>query len=93
MIFFTICKCSLIILPPPRPIYSILLNFSRPGTLAVAGANDGSLLFFDLERESRPCINKLLGHSDSVVALGFSHDETLLASSDQKNQMIIWRKS
>jgi len=65
----------------------------RPGTLAVAGANDGSLLFFDLERESRPCINKLLGHSDSVVALGFSHDETLLASSDQKNQMIIWRKS
>ena len=73
--------------------YFIYNNFSRPGTLAVAGANDGSLLFFDLERESRPCINKLLGHSDSVVALGFSHDETLLASSDQKNQMIIWRKS
>jgi len=65
----------------------------RPGTLAVAGADDGSLLFFDLERESRPCINKLLGHSESVVALGFSHDETLLASSDLKNQMIVWRKS
>ena len=80
-------------LPQFSQLYSILLNFSRPGTLAVAGANDGSLLFFDLERESRPCINKLLGHSDSVVALGFSHDETLLASSDQKNQMIIWRKS
>lgn len=65
----------------------------RPGTMAVAGAEDGSLLFFDLERESRPCINKLLGHSEPVVALGFSHDESLMASSDLKNQMIVWRKS
>jgi len=65
----------------------------RPGTLAVAGAEDGSLLFFDLERDSRPCINKLLGHTEPVAALGFSYDESLMASSDHKNQMIIWRKS
>jgi len=65
----------------------------RPGTIAVAGAEDGSLLFFDLERDSRPCINKLLGHSGPVVALGFSNDESLLASADEKNQIIIWRKS
>ena len=65
----------------------------RPGTLAVAGAEDGSLLFFDLERESRPCVNKLLGHSQAVVALGFSQDENLLASADRQNQIIVWRKS
>jgi WD40 repeat protein len=65
----------------------------RQGTLAVAGAEDGALLFFDLERDSRPCINKLLGHANSVIALGFSHDESLLASSDSKNQIIVWRKS
>jgi len=65
----------------------------RPGTIAVAGAEDGSLLFFDLERDTRPCINKLLGHSGPVVALGFSTDESLLASADEKNQIIVWRKS
>ena len=59
----------------------------------MAGAEDGSLLFFDLERDSRPCINKLLGHTEPVAALGFSYDESLMASSDHKNQMIIWRKS
>jgi len=65
----------------------------RSGTLAVAGGEDGSLLFFDLERESRPCINKILGHADPVVALGFSNDEALLASADGKHQIIVWRKS
>jgi len=65
----------------------------RPGTIAVAGAEDGSLLFFDLERDTRPCINKLLGHSGPVIALGFNNDESLLASADEKNQIIIWRKS
>ena len=65
----------------------------RPGTISVAGAEDGSLLFFDLERDTRPCINKLLGHSGPVIALGFNNDESLLASADEKNQIIIWRKS
>lgn len=59
----------------------------------MAGAEDGTLLFFDLERDSRPCINKLLGHSEAVAALGFSHDESLLASADVSNQIIVWRKS
>jgi WD40 repeat protein len=54
---------------------------------------DGSLLFFDVERDSRPCINKLLGHSTSVVAISYSHDEKLLASADDSGQIIIWKKS
>ena len=38
-------------------------------------------------------ISHFLGHSGPVVALGFSNDESLLASADEKNQIIIWRKS
>merc|ERR1711879_257652 len=72
-------------------IMAPILSF-RPGTLAVAGAEDGTLLFFDLERESRPCIHKLLGHSEAVTSMAFSPDEKFLASADTK-QIIVWRKS
>lgn len=66
---------------------------SRQGTVCVAGCGDGSLLFFDLEKDSRPCINKLLGHSNAVIAVNFSHDESYLASADQTGQLIVWKKS
>ena len=60
---------------------------------AVSGSEDGSLLFFDLERSWKPCIDKLSGHSKPVVSAVFSDDEQYLASADTSGQIIVWKKS
>ena len=60
---------------------------------AVAGSEDGSVIFFDLERNWRPCIDKLSGHSKPVVSVVFSEDEKYLASADTSGQIIVWKKS
>lgn len=54
---------------------------------------DGTVLFFDVERDSKPCINKLLGHSTPVVSICYSYNEKLLATADQSGQIIVWKKS
>ena len=86
--------------PSPRaPVlmtsrFAPLLSF-RGGTVAVAGAEDGTLVFFDLERSgdgSKCVVNKLLGHSKPLMALGFSHDEAFVASADTSGQVIVWKK-
>jgi len=51
------------------------------------------VVFFDIERDSKPCINKLLGHSTSVISISYSHNEKLLATADQSGQIIVWKKS
>ena len=74
--------------------FNSCLLFSA-GTCAVSGSEDGSLCFFDLERELKklpPCVNKLLGHSKPVISLGFSHNENFLASADSSGQIIVWKK-
>ena len=74
--------------------FAPLLSF-RGGTVAVAGAEDGTLVFFDLERSgdgSKCVVNKLLGHSKPLMALGFSHDEAFVASADTSGQVIVWKK-
>ena len=60
---------------------------------AISGTEDGSLLFFDLERNWKPCVDRLSGHSKPIVFSAFSHDETYLASADTSGQIIVWRKS
>ena len=49
---------------------------------SVTGSEDMSVYFFDIERSSKPCVNKLQGHSAPVLAVCFNYDESLLASSD-----------
>ena len=73
--------------------FAPLLSF-RGGTVAAAGAEDGTLVFFDMERSgSGKCVvNKLLGHSKPVIALSFSHDEAFVASADTSGQVIVWKK-
>ena len=66
---------------------------SNSNARAVTGSEDGSLLFFDLERNWKPCIDKLSGHSKPVVSVVFSDDEKYLASADTSGQIIVWKKS
>ncbi len=61
--------------------------------IAVSGAEDGSLLLFDLERNWKPCIDKLSGHSKPIVSTAFSQDVRYLASADTSGQIIVWKKS
>ena len=62
-------------------------------TRAVSGSEDGSLLFFDIERSWKPCVDKLSGHLKPVVSVAFSDDERYLASADTSGQIIVWKKS
>ena len=44
-----------------------------------------SVYFYDVERtSSKPCVNKLQGHSGPVLAVSFNYDESLLASCDSE---------
>ena len=64
-----------------------------PGPLAACGSDDGSVLFFDLEKNTKPCIDKLTGHSKPVSNVSFSDDRSLLVSADLSGQIIVWKKS
>jgi len=48
--------------------------------------------FFDVERESKPCVNKLQGHSGPVLDVCFNADESMLASCDVNGTIIIWKR-
>ena len=48
--------------------------------------------FFDIERETRPCVNKLQGHSAPVLDVSFNCDESLLASCDAQGLVIVWKR-
>ena len=48
--------------------------------------------FFDVTKETKPCVNKLLGHSAVVTDVAFNCDESLLASCDANGMVIIWKR-
>jgi len=61
--------------------------------LAACGSDDGSVLFFDLDRNTKPCIDRLAGHSKPVTHATFSEDSNTLVSADLSGQVIVWKKS
>ncbi|XP_072044638.1 WD repeat-containing protein 13-like [Amphiura filiformis] len=68
-----------------------LMSF-REGACVITGSEDMNVYFFDIERSSKPCVNKLQGHSAPVLAVCFNYDESLLASSDADGLVIIWKR-
>lgn len=60
--------------------------------VSVTGSEDFTVYFFDVERETKPCVNKLQGHSSPVLDVSFNCDESLLASCDQSGIVIVWKR-
>jgi WD40 repeat protein len=48
--------------------------------------------FLDIEREEKPCLNKLQGHACPVLGVSFNYDESLLATGDYQGLVIIWKR-
>ncbi|XP_069785255.1 WD repeat-containing protein 13 isoform X3 [Narcine bancroftii] len=76
---------------PVRSIFCPLMSF-RQGACVVTGSEDMCVYFFDVERASRAMVNKLQGHSAAVLDVSFNCDESLLASSDARGMVIVWRR-
>jgi WD40 repeat protein len=60
--------------------------------ILVSGSEDMCVYFFDVCKETKPCVNKLLGHSAPVLDVCFNCDESLLASCDEQGMVIIWKR-
>ncbi|CAH1794227.1 unnamed protein product [Owenia fusiformis] len=74
-----------------RSIFCPLMSF-RMGACVVTGSEDMTVYFFDVERDAKPCVNKLQGHSAAVIDVCFTHDESLLASCDSTGLVIVWKR-
>ena len=57
-------------------------NLFKYNSVLVSGSEDMAVYFFDVEKAEKPCVNKLLGHSASVLDVCWNYDESLLASCD-----------
>ncbi|KAK6171153.1 hypothetical protein SNE40_019402 [Patella caerulea] len=68
-----------------------LMSF-RMGACVISGSEDMCVYFFDVTKDSKTCVNKLLGHSAPVLDVCFNCDESLLASCDEQGMVIIWKR-
>lgn len=64
----------------------------RQGACVVTGSEDSCVYFLDIERDEKPCVNKLQGHACPVLGVSFNYDESLLATSDQLGLVIVWKR-
>lgn len=67
-------------------------SYPKPFFFTVSGSEDMCVYFFDIGKDSKPCVNKLLGHSAPVLDVCFNCDESLLASCDEQGLVIIWKR-
>jgi len=64
----------------------------RDGACIVTGSEDKIVYIFDVTRDTKPCINKLQGHSAPVLDVAWNYDESLLASCDSDGYVILWKR-
>ncbi|XP_076043283.1 WD repeat-containing protein 13-like isoform X2 [Oratosquilla oratoria] len=76
---------------PVRSTFCPLMSF-RQGACIVSGSEDCGVCFLDVERDTRPLINKLQGHASPVIGVAFNYDESLLATSDATGLVIVWKR-
>ncbi|XP_060560212.1 WD repeat-containing protein 13-like [Ruditapes philippinarum] len=74
-----------------RSTFCPLMSF-RQGACVISGSEDMCVYFFDIGKEKKACVNKLLGHSAPVLDVCFNCDESLLASCDAQGMVIIWKR-
>ena len=60
--------------------------------VVVSGSEDSTVYFFDVQRDTKPCVNKLQGHSGAVLDVCFNYDESMLASCDSYGTVIVWKR-
>ncbi|KNA15463.1 hypothetical protein SOVF_098030 [Spinacia oleracea] len=88
-------RCSLKLTPRVHRIrasFCPLLSLEK-GEYIVAGSEDSNVYFYDLTRPRHTCVNKLQGHSSSVIGITWNHGENLLASSDSGGTVIVWKRA
>ncbi|XP_052266541.1 WD repeat-containing protein 13-like isoform X3 [Dreissena polymorpha] len=74
-----------------RSTFCPLMSF-RQGACVISGSEDMCVYFFDIGKDKKACVNKLLGHSAPVLDVCFNCDESLLASCDAQGLVIIWKR-
>lgn len=74
---------------PVRSAFCPLMSFLQ-GACVVSGGEDSSVHFFDVETGA--IVNRLQGHSSSVLSISWSYDESLLASCDLDGTVIVWKR-
>lgn len=75
-----------------RASFCPLLSLEK-GEFIVSGSDDSNVYFYDLTRPKHACVNKLQGHSSSVIGVAWNHGENLLASSDSNGTVIVWKRA
>ena len=72
----------------PKSVFTIAAHPSAP--LAVSGGEDDCGYIWDTI--TGEVLQKLDGHTDSVVAVGFSHDGSLIATGGMDGRVRVWKK-
>jgi len=70
-----------------RSVFCPLISF-RQGACVVTANENMNVTFFDIERNERPCVNSLQGHSSPVLDISFNYNESLLCSCI----VIVWKR-
>ena len=69
-----------------------LIPTDRNGACIVSGSEDMTIYIYDVTKQNKPVINKLMGHSSAVLDVSWNYDESILASCDSSGLVIFWKR-
>lgn len=72
------------------PVYALSQNSLKPEWIVSGGGDDIAILWKQISPTEVQPVHILRGHSDSVVALGFNFDGTLVATGGYDGLVKIW---